>query len=59
VKRARSFKQFTLTTARGPAVVSATARDDGTATTADQKITGARSVAVILDQQPITRPNFE
>jgi hypothetical protein len=59
VKRAKSFKQLTLTTARGPAVVSATARDDDTATTGDQKITGARSAAVILDQQPITRSNFE
>jgi hypothetical protein len=34
-------------------------RDEDTATTADQKITGTRSEAVILDQRPIVRPNLE
>jgi hypothetical protein len=34
-------------------------RDEDTATAADQKITGARSEPVILDQRPIIRPNLE
>ena len=34
-------------------------RDEDTATTADQKITGARSEAVVLDKRPIIRPHLE
>ena len=34
-------------------------RDEDTATTADQKITCARSEAVVLDKRPISRPHLE
>src|SRR5215472_8599814 len=34
-------------------------RDEDTATTADQKITGARSEAIVLDKRPIIRPHLE
>ena len=34
-------------------------RDEDTATTADQKITGPSSEAVVLDQRPIIRPHLE
>jgi len=45
--RARSGRRF-----RG-------CRDEDTATTADQKITGPSSEAVVLDQRPIIRPHLE
>jgi len=58
VKRARSLKQSTLTTARSRRRFC-DCRDKDTTTTADQKITGARSEAVVLDQRPIIRPHLE
>jgi len=59
VKRPRSLKQFTLTTARAPVIISETAAMNTPQTATDQKIAGAGSKAVIFNQRPVIRPNLE